>query len=168
MEHLFLEIPTEEAQKGNKPSNTFKAVSIHRVVEAISERFQVQCDAKHVENHLRTVKHKWQIICTIRGESGKDMATGSFSRTFADIGLDDGNQDSVHIDWDNEKTEEVRTKVSSSGTSKRKRKNAQESVADEQIKFVGEQLGKIANVLEQFTTDKTPHLYEEVMLMEVE
>ncbi|MFQ6640579.1 hypothetical protein Gotur_016158, partial [Gossypium turneri] len=99
---------------------------------------------------------------------GKDMATGSFSRTFADIDLDDGNQDSVPIDYDNEETEEVRTKVSSPGTSKRKRKNVQESVVDEQIKFVGEQLGKIANALEQFTTDKTPHLYEEVISMEEE
>ncbi|MFQ6656138.1 hypothetical protein Gotur_026370 [Gossypium turneri] len=99
---------------------------------------------------------------------GKDMATGSFARTFADIDLDDDNQDSVPIDCDNEETEEVRTKVSSSGTSKRKRKNVQESVVDEQIKFMGEQLGKIANALEQFTTDKTPHLYEEVMLMEEE
>ena len=70
MEHLFLEILAEEAQKENKPSNTFKAVSINRVVEAISERLQVQCDAKHVENYLRTVKKQWQIICTIRGESG--------------------------------------------------------------------------------------------------
>ncbi|MFQ6655807.1 hypothetical protein Gotur_026200 [Gossypium turneri] len=33
---------------------------------------------------------------------GKDMATGSFSRTSADIDLDDGNQDSVPIDCDNE------------------------------------------------------------------
>ncbi|MFQ6643009.1 hypothetical protein Gotur_017605 [Gossypium turneri] len=38
---------------------------------------------------------------------GKDMATGSFARTFADIDLDDGNQDSVSIDCDNEKTEET-------------------------------------------------------------
>ncbi|KAH1097625.1 hypothetical protein J1N35_014546 [Gossypium stocksii] len=43
-----------------------------------------------------------------------------------------------------------------------------ENVIDEQIKFVGEQLGKIANALEQFTADKTPHLYKEVMSMEVE
>ncbi|KAK5845700.1 hypothetical protein PVK06_001908 [Gossypium arboreum] len=194
MEHLFLEILAEEAQKGNKPSNTFKAVSINRVVEAISEKLQVQCDAKHVENHLRTVKKQWQIICTIRGESGfgwddnmkmitcdratydaavmahkkyepflnksidhydemalvvgKDMATGSFARTFADIDLDDDNIDSVPIDCENEAIEGVRTNVSSSGTSKRKRKKAQESVNDEQIKFVGEQLGKIANALE--------------------
>ncbi|XP_052874430.1 L10-interacting MYB domain-containing protein-like [Gossypium arboreum] len=70
MEHLFLEILTEEAQKGNKPSNTFKAVSISRVAEAISERFQVQCDAKHVKNHSRVLKNQWQIICTILGESG--------------------------------------------------------------------------------------------------
>ncbi|KAK5846540.1 hypothetical protein PVK06_002832 [Gossypium arboreum] len=194
MKHLFLETLAEEAQKGNKPSNTFKAVSINRVVEAISEKFQVQCDAKHVENHLRTVKKQWQIICTIRGESGfgwddnmkmitcdratydaavmahkkyepflnksidhydemalvvgKDMATGSFARTFADIDLDDDNINSVPIDCENKATEEVRTNVSSSGTSKRKRKKAQESVDDEQIKFVGEQLGKIANTLE--------------------
>ncbi|KAK5818479.1 hypothetical protein PVK06_023416 [Gossypium arboreum] len=214
MEHLFLEILAGEAQKGNKPSDTFKTVSINRVAEAISERFQVQCDAKHVENHLRTVKNQWQIICTIRGESGfgwddnmkmitcdratydaavmaykkyepflnksidhydkmalvvgKDMATGSFVRTFADIDLDDGNQDLVPIDYDNEETKEVRIKVSSSGTSKCKRKNAQKSVVDEQIKFVGEQLGKITNALEQFIADKTPHFYEKVISIEVE
>ncbi|KAG8486068.1 hypothetical protein CXB51_019447 [Gossypium anomalum] len=214
MEHLFLEILAEEAQKGNKPSNTFKVASINRVVEAISEKFQVQCDAKHVENHLRTVKKQWQIICTIQGESGfgwddnmkmitcdratydaavmahkkyepflnksidhydemalvvgKDMATGSFARTFADIDLDDDNIGSVPIDCENEATEEVRTNISSSGTSKRKRKKAQESVEDEQIKLVSEQLGEIANALKQFTTDKTPHLYNEVMSMEVE
>ncbi|MFQ6660970.1 hypothetical protein Gotur_029289, partial [Gossypium turneri] len=195
MEHLFLEILAEEAQKGNKPSNTFKAVSINRVAVAISKRFQVQCDAKHVENHLRTDDNMKMITCDratydvavmahkkyepFLNKSidhydemalvvGKDMATGSFAKTFADIDLDDGNQDLVPIDYDNEEIEEVRTKVSSSGTSKRKRKNAQESVVDEQIKFVGEQLGKIANALEQFTANKTPHLYKEVMSMEVE
>ncbi|KAK5783755.1 hypothetical protein PVK06_038268 [Gossypium arboreum] len=103
---------------------------------------------------------------------GKDMAIGSFARTFADIDLDYGNQDSVSIDCDNEKTEEIRTKVYSSGTAKlfsiitNVKKNIQESVVDEQIKFVGEQLGEIANALEQFTADKTPHLYEEVMSVE--
>ncbi|KAG8489365.1 hypothetical protein CXB51_017501 [Gossypium anomalum] len=214
IKHLFLEILAEEAQKGNKPSNSFKAISINRVAEAISKRFQVQFDAKYVENHLRTIKNQWQIICTIQGESdfgwddnmkmiscdratydaavmahkkyepflnkninhydemalvvGKDMATRSFARTFADIYLDDDNQDSEPIDCDNEEIEEVRTKVSPSGTSKRKRKNAQESVVNEQIKFVGEQLGTLANALEQFIADKTPHLYEKVISIEVE
>ncbi|KAG8499102.1 hypothetical protein CXB51_005538 [Gossypium anomalum] len=138
------------ATKKGPPSNS---VSINRVAEAIFERFQVQCDAKHVENHLRTVKHQWQIICIIQGESGfgwddnmkmitcdkaiydatvmahkkygpflnksidhydemalvvgKDMAIGSFARTFAGIDLDDGNQDSVPIDCNNEETEET-------------------------------------------------------------
>ncbi|KAK5777939.1 hypothetical protein PVK06_045906 [Gossypium arboreum] len=58
--------------------------------------------------------------------------------------------------------------TSSSDISKRKRKNVQESVVDEQVKFMGEQLGKIANALEQFTADKTPQLYEQVMSMEEE
>ncbi|KAK8345114.1 hypothetical protein V6Z11_A07G126400 [Gossypium hirsutum] len=39
---------------------------------------------------------------------GKDMATGSFARTFADIDLADGNQDLVPIDYDNEETKEIR------------------------------------------------------------
>ncbi|MBA0784736.1 hypothetical protein Gotri_024944 [Gossypium trilobum] len=37
----------------------------------------------------------------------KDMAIGSFAKTFVDIDLDDGNQDSVPIDCDNEEIEEV-------------------------------------------------------------
>ncbi|PPD73907.1 hypothetical protein GOBAR_DD29169 [Gossypium barbadense] len=115
MEHVFLEILAEEAQKGNKPSNTFKTVSIKRVVEAISERFQVQCDAKHVENHLRTAHKKYEPFLNKSIDHydemalvvGKDMATGSFSRTFVDIDLDDANQDSVPIDCYNEEDEEL-------------------------------------------------------------
>ncbi|MBA0635459.1 hypothetical protein Godav_022249, partial [Gossypium davidsonii] len=38
---------------------------------------------------------------------GKDTATESFARTFADIDLDDGNQDSVLVDCDNEEIEET-------------------------------------------------------------
>ncbi|KAH1047135.1 hypothetical protein J1N35_037919, partial [Gossypium stocksii] len=169
MEHLFLEILAEEAQKGNKPSNSFKAFSINRVAEAISERFQVHCDAKHAHKKYepflnKRIDHYDEMALVL----GKDMATGSFARTFADIDLDDDNIDSVPIDCENEATEEVRTNVSSSGTSKRKRKKTQESVEDEQIKLVSEQLGEIANALKQFTADKMPHLYEEVMSMEVE
>ncbi|MBA0632048.1 hypothetical protein Godav_000863, partial [Gossypium davidsonii] len=90
-----------------------------------------------------------------------------FARTFADINLDDGNQDSVPIDYNTKEIEEVRIYVSSSSTSKHKGKNSQECVVDEQIKFVGEQLSKITNSLEQFTANKAPHLYEEVMSMEI-
>ncbi|MFQ6636508.1 hypothetical protein Gotur_014043 [Gossypium turneri] len=150
MEHLFLEILVEEAQRENKPSNTFKVVSINRVAEAISERFQVQCERsigfgwddnmkmitydratydaavmahKKYEPFLnKSIDHYDEMALVV----GKDMATGSFARTFADIDLDDGNQDSVSVDCDNEEAEE------------------------------------------QFTADKTPHLYEEVMSMEEE
>ncbi|PPS01067.1 hypothetical protein GOBAR_AA19596 [Gossypium barbadense] len=187
MEHIFLKILAEEAQKGNQPSNTFKVVSINRFAATISKRFQVQCDAKHVENHLRIIKNQWKIICTIWAESDFgwddnmkmitcDRATydavviviyGVFPKKIVDIDLDDGNQASMPINCDNEEVE-VRTKVSSSNTSKCKRKNTQESSVDEKIKFVGEKLGKIVNALEQFTADKTPHLYGEVMLVEVE
>ncbi|MFQ6636510.1 hypothetical protein Gotur_014043 [Gossypium turneri] len=129
MEHLFLEILVEEAQRENKPSNTFKVVSINRVAEAISERFQVQCESgfgwddnmkmitydratydaavmahKKYEPFLnKSIDHYDEMALVV----GKDMATGSFARTFADIDLDDGNQDSVSVDCDNEEAEEV-------------------------------------------------------------
>ncbi|MFQ6636161.1 hypothetical protein Gotur_013228 [Gossypium turneri] len=127
MEHVFLEILAKEAQKGNKPSNTFKAISINRVVDAIFERFQVQCDAKHEDNmkmitcdratydavvmaHKKyepflnnSIDHYDEMALVV----GKDMATGSFARTFADIDLDDGNEDSVPVDCDNEEVEET-------------------------------------------------------------
>ncbi|MFQ6644004.1 hypothetical protein Gotur_018280 [Gossypium turneri] len=181
MEHLFLEILAEEAQRGNKPSNTFKAWQIICTIRGESgfrwndNMKMITCDRatydavvmahKKYEPFLnKSTDHYDEMALVV----GKDMATGSFARTFADIDLDDGNQDLVPVDCDNEEAEEVRTNVSSSGTSKRKRKNVQENVVDEQIKFVGEQLGKIANALEQFTVDKTPHLYEEVMSMEEE
>ncbi|MFQ6648241.1 hypothetical protein Gotur_020972 [Gossypium turneri] len=180
MEHLFLEILAEEAQRENKPSNTFKAWQIICTIRGESgfgwddNMKMITCDRatydavvmahKKYEPFLnKSIDHYDEMALV-----GKDMATRSFAKTFADIHLDDGNQDSVPIDCDNEETEEVRTKVSSSGTSKRKRKNVQESVVDEQIKFAGEQLGKIANALEQFPADKTPHLYEEVMSIEEE
>ncbi|MFQ6640533.1 hypothetical protein Gotur_015093 [Gossypium turneri] len=54
------------ATKKGQPSNS---ISINRVAVAISKKFQVQCDSRHVENHLRTIKNQWQIICTIRAES---------------------------------------------------------------------------------------------------
>ncbi|MFQ6653574.1 hypothetical protein Gotur_024902 [Gossypium turneri] len=181
MEHLFLEILVEEAKRGNKPSNTFKAWQIICTIQGENgfgwddNMKMITCDRatydtammahKKYEPFLnKSIDHYDEMTLVV----GKDMATESFARIFADIDLDDGNQDSVPIDCDDEETEEVRTKVSSSCTSKRKRKNVQESVVDEQIKFVGEQLGKIANALEQFIADKTPHLYEEVMSMEEE
>ncbi|MFQ6651472.1 hypothetical protein Gotur_023792 [Gossypium turneri] len=181
MEHLFLEILAEEAQKRNKPSNTFKTWQIICTIRVESgfgwddNMKMITCDRaiydaavmahKKYEPFLKKSINHYDAMALV---VGKDMTIGSFAKKFADIDWDDGNHDSVPIDCGNEDIEEVITKVSLSSTSKHKRQNAQESVVDEQIKFVGEQLGKISNALEQFTVDKTPHIYEEVMSIEVE
>ncbi|MBA0872695.1 hypothetical protein Goshw_018812 [Gossypium schwendimanii] len=140
MEHVFLEILAEEAQKENKPSNTFKVVSINRGQIICKIRGEIGfgsddnmkmiiCDRatydaammahkKYEPCFNKSIDHYDEMTLVV----GKDMATGGFARTFADIYLNDGNQDSVPIDYDNEETEVVRTKVSSSGISKRKKK----------------------------------------------
>ncbi|KAK5826115.1 hypothetical protein PVK06_021025 [Gossypium arboreum] len=69
MEHLFLEILAEEAQKGNKPSNTFKA---HKKYEPFLNK---------------SIDHYDEMALVV----GQDKATWSFARIFADIDLDDGN-----------------------------------------------------------------------------
>ncbi|PPS16531.1 hypothetical protein GOBAR_AA04040 [Gossypium barbadense] len=166
MEHLFLEILAEEAQKGNKPFNFFKAVSINRVVEAISERFQVQCDAKHVENHLRIVKNQWRIICTIWDESGigwddnKKMIT--CHRATCDAAVMTHKKYESFLNKIDHYDEMALVVGKDMATRSFARTFADIDLDD------GEQLGKIANAFEQFTADKTPHLYEEVMSMEVE
>jgi len=58
MSHILLEILAEEALKGSKPSSTFKAEFFVKVATEISRKFNVQCEPKHVDNHLKTVKKK--------------------------------------------------------------------------------------------------------------
>ncbi|MBA0850245.1 hypothetical protein Goshw_027367, partial [Gossypium schwendimanii] len=85
-----------EAQNGNKSSNTFRVVSINRVAAVISKRFQVQCDAKNANKKYepvlnKSIDHYNEMALVV----GKDMTTGSFAKTFSNIDLDDGNEDSV-------------------------------------------------------------------------
>jgi len=70
MHTLLLEILTDEAAKGNKPSNTFKPASFALVARSINEKFGVECASDHVENRLRTIKNMWTSINTLRGKSG--------------------------------------------------------------------------------------------------
>ncbi|KAF7849405.1 hypothetical protein BT93_L0831 [Corymbia citriodora subsp. variegata] len=70
MERVLLEILADEATKKNKPLSTFKHSSIAQVVDIINDRFGVDCEPDHVENHLKTVKSNWKLIQTLRGKSG--------------------------------------------------------------------------------------------------
>ena len=106
--------------------------------------------------------------------AGKDMASGSFAKSFTDIDLDETNEaDSIFVDVETGVNEEVRGKTSSSiatsqPRSHRKRKKDQESVEDDKRDSMAEHLGEIANALKKFTDDQviTAHLYDQVMSIE--
>ena len=70
MSHMLLEILVDEALKGNKPSSTFKAESFVKVATKISQTFNMQCEPKHVDNHLKTVKKKWGLTTQLKNKSG--------------------------------------------------------------------------------------------------
>ena len=70
MSHMLLEILVDEALKGNKPSSTFKAESFVKVATEISQTFNMQCEPKHVDNHLKTVEKKWGLTTQLKNKSG--------------------------------------------------------------------------------------------------
>ena len=69
LSHILLEILAEEALKGNKLSSTFKAESFVKVASEISQKFNLQCEPKHVDNHFKTVKKEWGIITKLENKS---------------------------------------------------------------------------------------------------
>jgi len=69
MSHMIFEILVEEALKGNKHSSTFKSESFLKVAIKISQKFNVQSNSKHVENHLKTVIKEWGIIIKFTNKS---------------------------------------------------------------------------------------------------
>ncbi|XP_031096848.1 uncharacterized protein LOC116001088 [Ipomoea triloba] len=70
MEGVFLQILAEEANNPNNPTNNFRSSSFNRVASTISEQFNVACESKHVENHLKIVKNTWMMICKLKNLSG--------------------------------------------------------------------------------------------------
>ncbi|KAF8041281.1 hypothetical protein BT93_A0024 [Corymbia citriodora subsp. variegata] len=67
---MLLEILSDEASKGNKPSATFKPSSFVRVAQAINEKFETKCESDHVDNQLRIVKSNWATIQKLQVKSG--------------------------------------------------------------------------------------------------
>ena len=72
MHTTMLRVFAEEAAKGNKPSNTFRADSFALVAKEISAPFRVECHPSYVENRLWTLRTMWTTIQTIRKKSGFD------------------------------------------------------------------------------------------------
>ncbi|XP_075654906.1 uncharacterized protein LOC142625083 [Castanea sativa] len=70
MHTAMLKLLADEAAKGNKPSNTFKAGSFALVAKEISTQFAVECHISYVENRLWTLRTMWTTIQTIRKKSG--------------------------------------------------------------------------------------------------
>ena len=70
MHEMMLKILTEEAGKGNKPSNTFRAGSFALVAKEITAHFGVECHPVFVENRMRTLRSMWATIQALRKKSG--------------------------------------------------------------------------------------------------
>ena len=62
MHMTTLTLLVEEAVKGNRPSNTFKAGSFAIVAKEIFAQFGIECHPLYVENRLRTLRTIWSTI----------------------------------------------------------------------------------------------------------
>ncbi|KAL4644097.1 hypothetical protein ACB092_02G139300, partial [Castanea dentata] len=70
MQMNMLRLLAEEAVKGNKSFNTFKAGSFALVAKEISAQFGIECHPSYVENRLRTLRTMWTTIQIVRKKSG--------------------------------------------------------------------------------------------------
>nr|POF25523.1 hypothetical protein CFP56_39125 [Quercus suber] len=62
MHEMMLRILAQEAAKGNKLSNAFKAGSFALVAKEISAQFGVECHPSYVDNQMRTLRTMWSTI----------------------------------------------------------------------------------------------------------
>ncbi|KAL9354448.1 hypothetical protein Peur_052418 [Populus x canadensis] len=199
MSHMLLEILAEEALKGSKPSSTFKAESFVKVATEISQKFNVQCEPKHVDNHLKTVKKEWGIITKLKNKSGfgwddclkmitvskdvydeeahpnhdkylnkkldmyeamaivvgKDMATGNYAKSYADVNLEENTEEqSVSIENEEEYEETSKGKETSS--------------SNDGVEKLSKQIGDVALAIQSLSKNQLDvnALYAEVMKIE--
>nr|POF03735.1 hypothetical protein CFP56_06654 [Quercus suber] len=115
MHTTLLRLLTEEAAKGNKPSNTFRAGSFAFVVKEISAQFGVVSPLlykesdKDFEDYVAHQKHaeylnkKIEMYDELAILVGKDIATGSFSKSYVDIENEPDNGDNTEFVADNAK-----------------------------------------------------------------
>ncbi|KAL2894379.1 L10-interacting MYB domain-containing protein [Bienertia sinuspersici] len=66
----LLEFLAEEVRKGNRSNNTFRTSLFVAATKVVSEKFQVNCTADYVENHMKTVRNTWATISIVRNNSG--------------------------------------------------------------------------------------------------
>ncbi|KAL3518869.1 hypothetical protein ACH5RR_021458 [Cinchona calisaya] len=193
MQHMVLEILLKEVKLGNRPNNNFRPSSFTCVVDAIKEKFGDTCLPDHVENHLRTVEllglPQWRFVEEKNPSHykyiqktigfydemalvvGKDMATGSFGKTFADINLgapltvDDAINNIIELVMQKEipssNASSSRTNTSSSGAIQYRKRNR----SSDQIEKISEKLGKVAVALTKLRANKlgVSSPYHEIM-----
>ncbi|KAK9989287.1 hypothetical protein SO802_029526 [Lithocarpus litseifolius] len=208
----------QEAAKGNKPSNTFKAGSFALVAKEISAQFGVECHPSYVEYRLRTLKTMWKDVQNLRKKSGfgwddnlkmitcdaktyqeevmahrkhadylnkkiemydelaivvgKDMATGSFAKSYVDIDTEQDNAESTEMVGDNgeegvvDKWKNAVESSTTGSTLSKSRKRGRAPPSDDSAPTdLPDQLKEIAVALKEINREPVDYtsLYSEVM-----
>ncbi|KAL4601107.1 hypothetical protein ACB092_11G248100 [Castanea dentata] len=176
MHTAMLRLLAEEAAKGNKPSNTFKAGSFTLAAKEISAQFGVECHPSYTHRkHAEYLNKKIEMYDELAIVVGKDTAMGSFSKSYVDIENESDNGDNTEFVADN--VEEgvvdkgknvVESSTTGSGISKsRKRGHAPFNTDDSVLTDLFNQLKEIAMALKEINQGLVDYttLYNEVMTM---
>nr|POE82145.1 hypothetical protein CFP56_60386 [Quercus suber] len=168
MHTTLLRLLAEEAAKGNKPSNTFRASSFAFVAKEISAQFGAH--RKHAKYLNKKIKMYDESAIVV----GKDIAIGSFSKSYMDIEDELENGDSTEFVADNAEASVVdkgKNVVVSSTTGSRISKSRKRGRAppseDSVLTDLSDQLKEIAVALKEINRGLVDYttLYSEVMAM---
>ncbi|KAI5581868.1 hypothetical protein BDE02_07G046500 [Populus trichocarpa] len=178
MSHMLLKILAEEALKGSKPSSTFKAESFVKVAIEISQKFNVQCEPNHVDNHLKTthpnhdkyLNKKLDMYEAMIIVVGKDMATGNYIKSYVDVNLEENTEEqSISIENEGEYEETSKGKeTSSSSTQKRQHRKRNRMYEDDGVEKLSKQIGDVALAIQSLSKNQLDvnALYTKVMKIE--
>ncbi|KAI9394704.1 hypothetical protein POPTR_005G130601v4 [Populus trichocarpa] len=140
MSHMLLEILVDEALKGNKPSSTFKAESF----------------VKAHPNHDKYLNKNLDMYEAMTIVVEKDMATGNYIKSFADINLEENIEvQSISIENEAEYEETSKGKeTSSSSTQKRQHKKRNQMYEDDSVEKLPKKIGDVAFAIQSLSKNQ--------------
>nr|POE89251.1 hypothetical protein CFP56_72867 [Quercus suber] len=144
MHTTLLRLLAEEAAKGNKPSNTFRAGSFAFVAKEISAQFGAH------RKHAEYLNNKIEMYDELAIVVGKDIATSSFSKSYVDVENEPDNGDNTKFVADNAEEgvvdkgkNAVESSTTGSGISKSRKRGHAPPSKDSVLTDLSDQLKKL-------------------------
>ena len=146
---------------------TFVSKTLYKELKIIYSNFYEQAHPNH-DKYLNKKLDMYEAMTIV---VGKDMATGNYAKSYADINLEENIEvQSISIENEGEYEETSKGKeTSSSNTQKRQHKKRYRTDEDDSVEKLSKKIGDVAIAIQSLSKNQLDvnELYTEVMKVEV-